>query len=86
MNWVSAKTACRGLGTGWRLPTNKELGDMYDNRVDIGGFSLSYYWSSTECNPNGSNETAYGQKFFGDGTLVQGQKSNASNVRAVRSF
>jgi hypothetical protein len=29
LNWVDAKKACEKLGEGWRLPTNKELYDIY---------------------------------------------------------
>jgi hypothetical protein len=52
MNWDEAKKACEKLGKGWRLPTNKELYDIYfASQImgeKIGDFIVGDYWSSTE--------------------------------------
>ena len=47
MNFENAKKACSELGTGWRLPTKKELNTIYDNKDKIGVFSNDFYWSSS---------------------------------------
>jgi hypothetical protein len=55
--WDEAKVICAGLGTGWRLPTQKELeaiwilkSEMVANAGTTGftGFSNDYYWTATE--------------------------------------
>jgi hypothetical protein len=52
LNWDDAKKACEKLGEGWRLPTNKELYDIYfASQImgeKIGDFVIGDYWSSTE--------------------------------------
>ena len=81
MNWEDAKKACADLGKGWSLPTREELGILYEHRNEIGGFSTSYYWSSTEFDFG----SAWGQNFW-----IGGQSTNSKNyagyVRAVRAF
>lgn len=47
MSWDDAKSACRSLGKGWRLPTKSELNILYKNKYKIGGFVNSLYWSSS---------------------------------------
>ena len=67
----------------WYLPSKDELNKLYLNRVAIGGFASSNYWSSTEFD----NYTAWGQDFsYGYQYLDDGIKGNFSNVRAVRAF
>jgi len=72
--------------TDWYLPAVWELNMCYNsaaivNKVlgDVNGFSLSYYWSSTEV----GNTTAWFQ-YFNSGTQFSVNKFNASYVRAVR--
>ena len=50
---------------------------------NIGNFSFTKYWSSTEMSPN--YNYVEDQNFF-YGTQDYGSKANASNVRAVRAF
>jgi hypothetical protein len=63
--WVDAKTYCAGVGaslggTGWRLPTLKELQSLVDYSqstgpmIDPNAFpatSRSFFWSATPFNP-----------------------------------
>jgi hypothetical protein len=66
VNWSQAQAHCRGLGSGWSLPTVAQLQSLYDKYlpgVPCGTFTckvsnqfrLSYgwFWSSE---PNGSSE------------------------------
>ena len=69
----------------WYLPSIDELSQLYTNRVAIGGFSTSFYWSSTESDSN----LAWAQYFgiFGVSDISLNDKSNSTfAVRAVRSF
>ena len=50
MNWYDAVKACDDLGSGWRLPTLKELNLLYENKEMIGGFTSNWYWSSPNRN------------------------------------
>jgi hypothetical protein len=66
----------------WYLPSRDELNKLYLNRVVVGGFASSVYWSSSEF----KNSNAWHQ-FFSDGF----QNSNHINsiklrVRAIRAF
>jgi hypothetical protein len=69
--------------TGWFLPSKDELNILYGQKTTIGGFSASYFWSSSEF--NGSN--AYAQD-FGGGTSIYDSKSfdNSIYVRPIRAF
>ena len=79
--WREAKKACTKLGAGWRLPTKKELHEMYEKRDMVGGFSNSYYWSSTEV----GNYFAWIQ-YFSTGAQDGDDKGFTSFVRAVRAL
>ena len=46
-NVEDAIQACENLGDGWRVPNDKELQILYENRIKIGGFKNYFYWSST---------------------------------------
>ena len=58
MTWEDACAVCDSLGEGWRLPTLKELKEMYKHRDRIGEFlteidkeddvELLYYWSADD--------------------------------------
>ena len=67
----------------WYLPSKDELIQLYINRVAIGGFANTFYWSSTEL----ANNAAFGQ-YFGNGPQSANfaGKLNVFNVRAVRAF
>ena len=82
MNWYVAKKACAKLGKGWSLPTKMELSLLYQNQAKIGGFSTSYYWSSTETDI----ESAWRHNFsFGMSGFIA-DKGNEYFVRAVKFF
>jgi len=65
----------------WYLPSIDELNKLYLNRIVIGGFALSSYFSSSEINYN----TAW-QISFNYGNYATGYKYYYYYVRAVRSF
>ena len=65
----------------WRLPTNTERNEMFNQKIAIGGFGGDYYWSSTE---SSANNALY--QNFSTGVTTGYLKSNISNVRAVREF
>jgi hypothetical protein len=76
---------CNDLTEGgysdWYLPSQDELNELYINRVAIGGFADSPYWSSSEH----SAGHAWVQGFY---VGVQGTnyKTHPNRVRAVRAF
>ena len=65
----------------WYLPSKDELGEMYLNKTIIGGFSNSYYWSSSE----NSNFGAWLVNFI-DGSTYSNSKANTRVVRPIRSY
>lgn len=68
--------------TDWRLPTRSELIEMYYNRIEIGGFTIGAYFSSTEAD----NESAWYVAFW-NGSMGTDPKSSVGwMIRAVRSF
>lgn len=76
--------AYRGGGyADWYLPSKDELNKLYLNRAAIGGFSDSDdYWSSSEYDGMHACD-----QWFLDGTQYDDSlKTDADNVRAVRSF
>ena len=81
MNYYDAKKACADLGQGWRLPTKEELGMLFLNKDEIGGFTNNNYWSITTNNGSG----AWSQNFSNS---FQNLIFNIYiyNVRAVRSI
>jgi hypothetical protein len=66
----------------WRIPNQFELNEMYLQKVAIGGFANSSYWSSTELV---SDAFAYRQNFF-NGFQSTSYKRSTHYVRAVRAF
>jgi len=82
MNWHDAKMACAELGRGWSLPTKMELSLLYQNQVKIGGFSTSYYWSSTETDI----DNAWRHNFSFEMSGFIAYKGNEYFVRAVKVF
>jgi hypothetical protein len=68
----------------WFLPSKDELDLMYRNlkKNNQGGFSLDYYWSSSE----GSARFAWFQ-YFGSGNQFDNYaRSREYRVRPVRAF
>ena len=88
-----ASELCQDLNLGgefdWYLPSKYELNLMYDNigkgnvlgLGNVGNFSNSPYWSSTEFD----YDYAWGQYFINGGQFYYG-KGITLNVRAVRAF
>jgi hypothetical protein len=87
LNWNDAKTYCDSLNIGgysdWHLPDRRELDLMYKNlkTKGLGGFSNSWYWSSSEINDDG----AWFQN-FDNGDQDPNLKNYPVSVRAVRAF
>jgi hypothetical protein len=65
----------------WYLPSKDELNTLYVNRVAIGGFGQTSYWSSSETS---LNSAAF--ESFINGFKSSSDKSFPPRVRAVRSF
>jgi uncharacterized repeat protein (TIGR02543 family) len=67
----------------WFLPSKDELDLMRENLhlQGLGGFSSSYYWSSSE----GDDDFAWGQDFT-DGNQSSYYKDYVDRVRAVRAY
>jgi hypothetical protein len=81
---IAAKLASdlvEGGYSDWYLPSKNELNKLYLNKTLIGGFSPSYYWSSSEATAHYvwyQNFSNGGQNYYG--------KSNYFRVRSVRGF
>lgn len=67
----------------WFLPSENELSLMYENlkTKNLGSFSNSIYWSSTQVDEN--NSTAID---FSTGIIISQSKISNGNVRAIRYF
>ena len=65
----------------WYLPSKYELNLLYQQKTSVGGFTSTYYWSSSEV----SNYHAWRQ-YFGTGGQGPYGKNGTSYVRAVRAF
>jgi hypothetical protein len=72
-----------GIYSDWFLPSKNELGLMYTNlkAQGLGGFSNSWYWSSSESSDNDA-----WMQYFGSGLSTIASKDNTCSVRAVRAF
>ncbi|MCF8293992.1 MAG: DUF1566 domain-containing protein, partial [Chitinophagaceae bacterium] len=70
----------------WYLPSKDELNKLYLNRTAIGGWTLNFYWSSSEY--SSSSNRAWTQYFYDGGqNYCNCDKLDWSiYVRAVRSF
>jgi hypothetical protein len=96
LNFTGASNLCFGIGsalpgTGWRVPTIKELQTLVDYTVktapfiDPGAFPGSpivTYWSRTEVPPSSPTGSAWILKT--DGTTSSDLKTTLYNVRCVR--
>ena len=80
-----AARICNDLVSGgysdWYLPSYYELEKLYTNRTAIGGFSSTYYWSSSQI----GTTTAYSLN-FSTGSSLSTSKTSAIYVRAIREF
>jgi len=65
----------------WYLPSKDELNKLYLNQTLVGGFTNTYYWSSSEYDAN----TAWLQN-FDNSVQSHYEKYFAFQVRAVRAF
>jgi Protein of unknown function (DUF1566) len=65
----------------WYLPSIYELNLMYQQRATIGGFTSTWYWSSSE----NDIHSAWVQS-FADGTQPTFGKDGTDYVRAIRQF
>ena len=92
-NWAGAKTYCAGLslnGTGWRLPTIKELQTIVDDSrtnpaIDTTAFPSTpadWFWSSSPL--AGSSSYAWDVSFDFGFTGYSDVSYNYGNVRCVR--
>lgn len=81
--WTTAVSACEALTYAgyddWYLPNKSELNAMYINKSEIGGFSSTCYWSSTEYD----SVRAWEQGFY-NGNQNFYSKSYSYSVRCVR--
>ena len=68
----------------WRLPTKKELNDMYKNlhKKRVGSFANDIYWSSSEC----GDHIAWSQAFMYGNQYLNYKRNYYLWVRAVRTF
>ena len=88
-NWATAFTACQGLnhnGTGWRLPTQRELIMMWIFSTKINNmvgstFTATIYWCATE---NASSSAWHVN--FGNGITDNNTKSFTYRLRCVREL
>jgi hypothetical protein len=78
-----ARAYSGGRYTDWYLPSKDELNKLYLNRIAIGGFAYSNYWSSSE---NDNNFAWY--QSFNFITTYQDEygKYGEFYVRAIRAF
>jgi hypothetical protein len=74
-----------GGKSDWHLPSKNEINQMYLQRTIVGGFSVNFYWSSSEDSAVGDWAGAWFQDFGINGQLVY-PKGNAIYVRPVRAF
>lgn len=83
----SGNTPCQPGNTcfnDWFLPARTQLGLVSDNRVAIGGFADSYYWSSTESPLNAALDAV--SFSFNLGLFTNLPKSAPVYVRCFRTF
>jgi hypothetical protein len=80
-----AARICNDLVSGgysdWYLPSYSELQKLYSNRTVIGGFSSTYYWSSSQY-----TSTQVYSIYFYNGYAYGTSKTSTAYVRAIRKF
>lgn len=80
-----AASVCNDYSDGcsdWVLPSENELRKLYDSRAIIGGFSTTYYWSSTETNWNLARAILFTPLL----SIVNSGKQNLNRIRPIRYF
>ncbi|RZL07113.1 MAG: DUF1566 domain-containing protein [Pedobacter sp.] len=81
-----AAAICNNLSSGgytdWYLPSRDELARLYLNRLAIGGFSNTVYWSSSQF----STTTSWTISFSTGASGNTVTKNTLSYVRAIRKF
>ena len=65
--------------TDWYLPAPDELQALFDNRIAIGGFASTSYYSSRHSSGN-----TFFQNFTDGSTEISNSESVARNIRCVR--
>lgn len=70
----------------WFLPSKDELYQLYLNRVAIGGFEASWYWSSTEKNTWYAEALDFITGNFDSNGGYKGPGATPYKVRAIREF
>jgi len=82
-----AAKACADLNengySDWYLPSELELAQVYQNKNAIGGFSNTFYWTSTQANATNAVNIDFTNGYQ---YTVPGSKSDLKKVRAVRNF
>ncbi|MBT8143570.1 MAG: hypothetical protein KJO55_02655, partial [Gammaproteobacteria bacterium] len=80
---TAAELAGNNPASGWFLPSRNELDLMHENlhSQGLGGFADEVYWSSSEATAN----NAWSQ-IFGNGLIIQNNKTTLRRVRAIRAF
>jgi hypothetical protein len=83
--WSIAKELCDNSSVGefpdWRIPTLAELTILYENRNMIGGFSNTWYWSSTE-----KSASSYYVLNFNNNQTSSYETTQSFHIRAVRTL
>lgn len=83
---TSAAALCNNLSSGgytdWYLPSLDELKKLYLNKIFIGGFNNTSYWSSSQS----STTTAWSLNFSNGTSNNLSTKTNLMYVRAIRKF
>ena len=81
-NWDDARLYCFSLNidgkTGWRLPTRKELNEIYNSNND---FEIYWYWASEEF-----DTVSAWTLTFTNGLRYEDYKDNYNYVRAIRDL
>ena len=66
----------------WFLPSRSELNELHLNKIEVGSFTNTVYWSSTEKNAN----DAWNQNFTSGNQFQTPDKNVTFLVRSVRTF
>jgi hypothetical protein len=72
----------KGGFNDWFLPSKDELNLMYSKKDSIGGFSINWYWSSSETDAN----NAWAQQFDTGPQSASRKDYGTLSVRAIRRF
>jgi hypothetical protein len=70
----------------WSIPSKDELYKLYLNRLKIGGFTLDWYWTSTEINEYYAEALSFETGNFDGNGGYKGASGTPYKVRAIRYF